>query len=218
MDKISTILFDLDGTLIDPFIGITASVQHALRAFGIEREMEQLKAFIGPPLQDSFEGIFGFNEQETRRAIALYRERFSTVGVLENTLYPGVQEMLTALNEAGYTLGVASSKPEVYVKQICDAHGITQFFTTITGSELNGFRRDKKDVVAEALRRLAPAASADNTIMVGDRLHDVHGAAANGLLCIGISLGYAEEGELARAGALAIASDIPHLQKMLLAL
>lgn len=210
------ILFDLDGTLTDPFEGITKSVQYALADFGIASEQKDLAKFIGPPLEDSFRDFYGFTREQCARAIAKYRERFSTRGLFENALYPGVPHMLAALQKAGKSLAVASSKPEVFVRRITDHFALTPYFDAIVGSELSGGRGTKALVVEEALARLC--AVAENTLMVGDRRHDIEGAHAMGLAAAGVEFGYAEAGELAAAGAEYIAPTVEALEALLLSL
>lgn len=200
-----TILFDLDGTLTDPAVGITRAVAYALRHYGIEVEdLRTLYPFIGPPLSDSFEKYYGFTHEGAMEAIEVYREYFRDTGIFENTVYPGVPEMLERLQ--GQELAVASSKPEVFVRRILEHFGLSGFFREAVGSELDGRRVKKDEVVAEALRRMH--ADPESTVMVGDREHDVLGAARRGLPCVGVTYGYGSREELTRAGAAALA-DTP---------
>lgn len=147
------ILFDLDGTLSDPKEGITGSVQYALKALGIdEPDADKLEPFIGPPLKDSFQEFYGLNEEQADFAVKKYRERFKDQGIFENTLYPGMKELLKRLNEAGCVLAVASSKPEVFVNRILNFFGIGDCFKVVVGSELDGTRSRKEEMlVSEAL-------------------------------------------------------------------
>ena len=145
-------LFDLDGTLTDPREGITKSVQYALQAFGIEEpDLKKLEPFIGPPLKDSFMEFYGFTGEEAERAIAVYRERFAPVGIFENQVYPGIPQMLERLYRRGTRLAVASSKPIGFVKQILAHFDIEKYFDVVVGSELDGTRGTKEEVVEEAL-------------------------------------------------------------------
>ncbi len=201
------ILFDLDGTLTDPKEGITRCVQYALEKLGIHAEQSSLLPFIGPPLPDSFHEFFGLDEAQTQRAVQYYRERFGTVGLYENEPYPAIPPVLTELKRRGCTLAVATSKPTVYSVQICDRFGLRGYFDTIVGSELDGTRTDKAEVIAEVLRQLG--ARPDESCMVGDRRFDIEGAHKCGLRAIGVRYGYAIGDELERAGADAIA-DTPH--------
>ncbi len=147
------ILFDLDGTLTDPKIGITSSVQYALRALGIEEpSLDKLEPFIGPPLADSFREFYGLDEEQTAAAVEKYRERFKDQGIYENEIYPGIAEMLAALKAGGKTLAIASSKPTPFVERILDYFEIRTYFDHIAGSNLDGTHSRKEEVVEEALR------------------------------------------------------------------
>lgn len=223
------ILFDLDGTLSDPKAGITGCVQYALKALGIEEpDADKLEPFIGPPLKDSFREFYGLDEEQADFAVQKYRERFKEQGIFENTLYPGMKELLKRLKEAGCVLAVASSKPEVFVNRILQFFDIGDYFKVVVGSELDGTRSRKEEVVAEALKRLfTDEKIADENIpyksipyesiaMVGDRKFDVSGALEFGLHPIGAAYGYAGEGELEAAGAEYIAQSVEDLGIFLL--
>jgi phosphoglycolate phosphatase len=211
------ILFDLDGTLTDPKEGITKSVQYALADFGImEPDLEALVCFIGPPLKESFQEYYGMDEPEAEHAVCKYRERFSEVGLYENRVFEGVKELLTELRAAGKTLAVATSKPTVFAKKILKKYELTAYFEEIVGSELDGRRSQKAEVIEEALHRLDMQDRRDQVTMVGDRRQDVQGAKACGVKSIGVRFGYAEPGELESAGADAIAADICELRHLLL--
>ena len=137
-------LFDLDGTLTDPREGITKSVQHALRYFGIEEpDLKKLEPFIGPPLKDSVMEYYGLSEEQAKKAIEVYRERFAPIGVLENQIFPGIPQLLKKLQKSGTHLAVASSKPAVFVHQILRHFDIEKYFEVIVGSELDGTRGSK---------------------------------------------------------------------------
>lgn len=194
------LLFDLDGTLTDSGKGIMNSVSYALEKFNIrETDPKRLRRFVGPPLKESFLNFYGFSEEEGERAVAAYREYFTEKGIKENKLYPGIREGLTALKGKGFWLGIASSKPEVFVEQIARDFQITEHFDVMAGSLLDGGRTDKAQVIEEALRRLG--ASPEQTVMVGDREHDVKGAACLGIPCAGAVYGYGSREELIQAGA-----------------
>lgn len=206
------ILFDLDGTLTDSGEGITKSVQYALEKLGItEENPDNLRCFVGPPLQESFMSYSGLDEGQTKQAVAFYRERFSKVGMFENSLYPMIPELLELLKINDKILGVASSKPEVYVKQILEYFGIAQYFDTIVGSELDGTRSKKAEVIEEALARLHMQNARDKVLMVGDKEQDVAGAKSCGLQCIGVAYGYGSREELEKAGAVYIAETVEDL-------
>ncbi len=194
------LLFDLDGTLTDSGKGIMNSVSYALEKFNIrETDPKRLRRFVGPPLKESFLNFYGFSEEEGERAVAAYREYFTEKGIKENKLYPGIREGLTALKGKGFRLGIASSKPEVFVEQIARDFQITEYFDVMAGSLLDGGRTDKAQVIEEALRRLG--ASPEQTVMVGDREHDAKGAACLGIPCAGAVYGYGSREELIQAGA-----------------
>ena len=215
-------LFDLDGTLTDPREGITKSVQYALQAFGIEEpDLKKLEPFIGPPLKDSFIEFYGFTGEEAERAIAVYRERFAPVGIFENQVYPGIPQMLERLYRRGTRLAVASSKPIGFVKQILAHFDIEKYFDVVVGSELDGTRGTKEEVVEEALGRLGiltmPVTERHvRCAMIGDRKFDIQGARACGLTSVGVRFGFAEEGELEEAGAEYIAETVAGLAEFLL--
>ena len=213
------ILFDLDGTLTDPKEGITKCVRHALKSFGIvEEDLDKLEPFIGPPLKDSFREFYRLTDEEADRAVEIYRERFSTVGLYENKVYNGIPELLAKLRAEGRHLAVASSKPTVFVEKILNYFSIREYFEVVVGSELDGRRVRKEEVVQEALDRLYHGGAPDreHTIMVGDRCFDIEGAEALGLCSVGVQYGYARGNELQDAGATYIAANVKQLGKILL--
>ncbi len=215
------LLFDLDGTLTDPKEGICRSVQYALRAFGIEEpDIDRLEPFIGPPLADSFMEFYGMTRERALEAVEKYRERFSTVGLYENTVYDGIPQMLGHLREAGYELAVASSKPTVFVERILTHFGLSGYFSVVVGSELSGARVNKDEVIEETLRRLFAGERRDcaEVLMIGDRKFDVEGARAHGMSCVGVTYGYAPQGELEQSGALYLADSPAGLERLLLRL
>ena len=215
---ISYLLFDLDGTLTNPQEGITKCVQHALRAFQIdEPDLEKLIPFIGPPLIQSFMEFYQFTEEQAREAVAVYRERFGTVGLFENFPYPGIAEMLKQLQAQGKILAVASSKPTIYVRRILEKFKLAPYFQVIEGSNLDGTRVDKKEVIAEVLNQLGNP-SADQLLMIGDRKFDVIGAKEMGFGCAGVRFGFASPGELEDSGAVFIADTVEELHQYLISL
>lgn len=211
----STILFDLDGTLTDPGIGITNSVAYALKKFGIPvPERELLYPFIGPPLADSFRTYFGLSAQEAEQAIAWYREYFQDHGLFENAVYPGIPALLKSLKQDGRHLIVATSKPEVFARRILEHFDLIAFFDLVAGSLLDNTRTRKDEVIAWALAHTLPQAR-QAAVMVGDRLHDIEGARKNGLDSIGVLFGYGSREELTAAGASAIAETVDDLGRLL---
>ncbi len=210
------ILFDLDGTLTDPFEGITRSVQYALNAFGVKDEpLEALKRFIGPPLKASFMEFYGFDSDTAVAAVEKYRERFADIGIYENRLFDGIPQMLEKLKKTGHVLAIASSKPTVYVERILQHFHIRQYFDHVMGSELDGRGTDKKEVVQAVLSDLHIEKNSREAIMVGDRFHDVQGARACGLDCVGVTFGYGGKDELVQAGAAAVVDTVDALYHFL---
>lgn len=211
------ILFDLDGTLTNPFEGITKCVQYSLESFGIrEPDLNKLTPFIGPPLVDSFMNFYGFGEEQAKEAVEKYRERFRTVGLYENEPYDGILQMLESLQKQGYILAVASSKPEIFVNQILEHFHMKQYFSVIVGSELDGRRNAKEEVVEEVFCRLQhKPEDYDAAIMVGDREYDVKGAKRWGMISVGVSYGFAFPGELEAAGADYVVETVEELMETL---
>ena len=190
------ILFDLDGTLTDSGEGIMKSVQYALEKLGKpEDDLEKLRVFVGPPLMEEFMEYAGVDEEAARQGVTYYRERYAPIGVFENKVYPGIKDMLVQLKKKGYLLGVASSKPEYFVKQVLEHF------------ELDGGRSKKSQVVEEVLRRFHLENHRDQVILVGDREYDVLGAREAGLDCLAVSYGYGSVEELTKAGPLKIAGS-----------
>lgn len=214
----STYLFDLDGTLTDPKEGITKCVQYALSYFGIqEPDLDRLLCFIGPPLHESFMVYYGFSEEKARAAVDKYRERFKTIGMYENGVYEGIPNMLELLSKSGKTLAVATSKPTVFAEPILEKYGIRQYFKKVVGSELDGTRSDKAEVIEEVLKQLSiPIEKRSKVIMIGDRRHDILGAKKCGIASIGVQFGYAEDNELSDAGADYIVDTVEELKNLLI--
>jgi phosphoglycolate phosphatase len=197
---IQAILFDLDGTLSDPRIGITGSIQFALSALNYPvPEQDDLLWCIGPPLHHSFAQLLQTADSAlVDRAIGLYRDRFSTIGLFENTLYPEIPRVLQALRGLGYRCFVATSKPQVFARRIIEHFELTPLLDGIYGSELNGTRSDKGELIQYVLEREKLASQA--CVMVGDRSHDAIGAKRNGLTSIGVTYGYGTTAELIANG------------------
>ena len=214
--KHKIILFDLDGTLTDPGDGITNSVAYALRKLGqTPPPRPELEAFIGPPLIESFMSISGLDRESGELAVKYYREYFSQRGLFENRLYPHVPEMLQKLREAGAVLSLATSKPTIYAAKILEHFDIAKYFDALAGSELDGSRVKKADVIRYALE-LLDVHETDSVIMVGDRKHDTVGAADCGVYSLGVTYGYGSRDELEKAGADSIVDSVEALGKFLL--
>lgn len=215
---IKYVLFDLDGTLTDPQEGIIKCVQHALLHYGIkERNVPKLRRFIGPPLRDSFQNEYAFTAKTAEEAIAKYRERFSTIGLFENRPYDGVVDMLKTLKEKGLKLAIASSKPEVFVVQISEKFGFTEYLDFQVGSQLDGTLEKKDEVVAKALELLG-VTNKDEVVMVGDRSFDIYGAHKNGIKCVAVEYGFAVDNELTLVGADYYVENIKELTERLITL
>lgn len=222
--KYRYLLFDLDGTLTDPKEGITTSVQYALKAFGIEEtDLDKLTPFIGPPLRDSFMNFYGFSEGQAEEAVAKYREWFVPKGIFQNAVYEGIAQILKELKRNGKVLAVASSKPQVFVEKILEHFEIREYFSVVVGSWLDGARSSKEEVVEEALRQLKEAGKheqseveAHHTVMIGDRKYDIEGGKEHGLVTVGVSFGYAQEGELEEAGADYVVNTVEELGRLLM--
>ncbi len=209
----SCFLFDLDGTVTDPGIGITNSVMYALHKFGIEEtDREKLYRFIGPPLAESFEEFYGFSKLSAVLAVDYYRKYYTEKGIFENRMYDGMEQLLSALHEQGKMVVLATSKPEVYARQILKHFQIDHYFHFVSGSCLDGGRTDKAEVIAHALEQCSP----DSAVMIGDRKHDVIGARKCGLDCIGVVYGYGSRKELIDAGAKWVVEHVPALKALLL--
>lgn len=212
------LLFDLDGTLTDPKLGITTCVQYALHSFGIEEpDLDKLEPFIGPPLKDSFMQFYNMEEKQAEAAVDKYRERFQDIGLFENEIYAGIKEMLRTLKKKGMHLAVASSKPTVFVERILEHFKIRKYFEVVVGSELDGRRVNKDEVVQEALSQLFAGGivERDKVYMIGDRKFDVEGSKAQGVESIGVSYGYGSIEELKEAKADYIVRTVGELENLL---
>ena len=208
MTDMKNILFDLDGTLTDPALGITNSVMHALKRFNIPLPpRDELYKFIGPPLAESFERYYGFSD--VQKSVEVYREYFSINGLFENEIYDGIDNLLKTLQEKGHKIFLATSKPEIYAKQILEHFKIDKYFTDAVGSLLNGNRVEKGEVIAYLLKKH----NITDAIMIGDRCFDIAGAKENGIKSIGVLYGYGTEDELKDADF--IVSSVTDLKNLL---
>ncbi len=208
------VFFDLDGTLTDPALGITNSIIYALQHFGIEvKDRRELYCFIGPPLKEQFEIVYGFTCEQAEEALRQYRVYFSDKGLYENTVYDGVPAMLEALTAAGVKVVLATSKPAVFAERILEHFDLKKYFTFLSGSELGGARVEKADVIRFALDALH-ITDPSQVIMVGDRSFDVDGAKECGIETIGVLYGYGNAQELEPAKA--VVETVAQLQEMLL--
>lgn len=206
------ILFDLDGTLTESGEGITKSVQYALEKLGKpEPDLSKLRVFVGPPLIEQFMKYAELDEEAARQAVVFYRERYADIGIYENRPYDGIQDLLEELRKKGYILAVASSKPEHFVLKVLDYFGLTGYFHEIVGSEMNGSRTSKAEVIEETLRRLGLQEHKDQVLMIGDKEHDVIGARKAGVACVAVTYGYGTLEELENAKPLQIVDSVEEL-------
>ncbi len=215
MKNYSVVLFDLDGTLSDPKIGITKSVQHALQKAGVMvNDLDELEPFIGPPLQVSFQEIYGFNDTQITRAIRYYRERFTERGMFENKLYEDIPALLAQLKQQGYILTIATSKPTVFAEQIIKYFQLESYFDLVVGSHLDGSRSAKGEIIAEVLQQL-DSYPKDQFIMIGDRKYDLIGARENQIDAIGVTYGFGSLEELKNEEPTYIVDHVNDLLKYL---
>ena len=211
--RCSTVLFDFDGTVFDTVEGITKSVQYAVRKHGMDAELDALRCFAGPPLVDKFMEVFAVDEAEAKQMVADFRERYVPVGVYESRPFPGIHELLTRLHEAGFLIGIATSKPQPMAELLLDRAGLRDSFDLIVGSGSGILNDEKWQIVTRAMEGLGSVP--DETVLIGDTMYDVEGAHKCGIPCIGVRWGYAAEGELEAAGAAAITENIEELYNLL---
>jgi phosphoglycolate phosphatase len=202
----SAVLFDLDGTIVDSAPGITSSLAYTFEAMGLAvPSPAKLLEWVGPPIMDSFRDLAGFDPLTSARALAIYREHYVMTGVFDAELYPGVPDVLRAIHDAGIPLSLATSKPESTATLILKHYDLAQYFDELTGASEDEVRSAKADVVAEALRRLRLRGDdLSRPVMIGDRSHDVHGAAAHDVPTIYVTWGYGAPEET--AGTVAVVS------------
>jgi phosphoglycolate phosphatase len=195
-------LFDLDGTLTDPQVGITKSYQFALSAFGIHEELNNLTKFIGPPLRDVFKDYYGFSATDTEKLVAKFREYFSETGLLENEVYPEIREMLARLKNSGIVMAVATSKVAVYARRIIKHFQLDSYFSFVSGDDMDGSqtKEGKRQIIQIALDTLDPEHEM-TPVIIGDRQHDIIGGSSTGIESIGVTWGYGSRTELEEAGA-----------------
>lgn len=216
MKQYKYLLFDLDGTITDSETGITRCVAYALNYFGIQvNDLRELSPFIGPPLLDSFKDFYNFTDEQATVAVAKYRERYADKGILENELYPGIKELLADAQKNGKTVILATSKPEIFAKRILDHFGLSDYFSFVAGSGLDGSLHTKTDVINYILQS-NQITNLESVVMIGDRKHDIIGAKNVGIDSIGVLYGFGDYKELSDAGADHIAENIPALRKLLL--
>lgn len=211
------ILFDLDGTLADPSEGITKSIAYALRHFDIQiTDLKSLESWIGPPIKDSLREIYNFDEAQAELAVQKYRERFATKGIYENRLFEEVPTLLSDLNKRGYSIHLATSKPELYAEQILNHFNISSYFDFIAGAAMDDSRPTKAHVIERVLRE-RNLTNLSDLLMVGDRKYDVIGGQSVGIDTAGVLHGFGSKDELTSAGATYVFPDLNTLKEFLLA-
>lgn len=210
------ILFDLDGTLTDSAIGIINAIMYAIKKCGIDvKDRNSLYKFVGPPLVDSFQKYYGFSKEEAETALKYYREYYREKGIFENLVYDGLECLLKTLKDNNKTLIVATSKPRVFAEQVLEHFNIAKYFTYIAGSEFDGTRNNKGEVIKYALKN-CNITDLSTVVMIGDREHDIIGAKQAGVKSIGVLYGYGDRNELEKAGADFIADTVKDIEKVLL--
>ncbi len=215
MKNYKYILFDLDGTLTDPKVGITKAVAYALKDFDIDVEnLDDLCKFIGPPLKDSFMEYYGFSKEDSDTAIKKYREYFSVKGLYENIVYDGIKEVLQTLKDNKKTLILATSKPKIFALKILEHFDLLKYFDFVSGAELDGTRDKKGDIIAYALAE-NHIADLSSVLMIGDRKHDIIGAKENSIDSMGVLYGYGNKEEFQKAGADYIVSTVKEISCVL---
>ena len=204
------ILFDLDGTITDSQEGIKNSVEYALKHFNLEvKDRAELNKHIGPPLRQSFMEFAGLSETDSHMAMTKYREYYGPKGIFENKVYNGISELLEKLKTEGKKIILATSKPWIYAEIILEHFDLKKYFDFVAGSELNGVRTKKADVIAYAVEKYKIPVS--DAVMVGDREHDISGAKENNVKTIGVLYGFGSRQELESAGADYIAENVENI-------
>ena len=212
--KIKNILFDLDGTIIEPEEGIVNSILYALNKLEIEvSNVNNLKKIIGPPLIDSLKEYFGLENEIANKAIEYYREYFAVKGINENALYEHIDVLLKDLDQKNINLFIATSKPTIFARRIIEAYQLEKYFQQITGSNLDNTRRNKGEIIEYVLTENQLAKN--ETLMIGDRCFDIIGANKNGIQSIGVTYGHGNEEELKAAKADYIVDTVEQLGELL---
>ena len=212
MKKYKYILWDLDGTIINSYEGVSKSVQYALEYYGIHLEGKDiLRRFIGPPLRDSFPKYAHLPEEHVEAAVARYRERYNPIGVYECELFPDVRETLQAMRDAGFVQALSSSKPEERCREILEKFCLTGYLDEVVGASMDGRIDSKIQVLQETFRRLGSGFRREDAVLIGDTKYDADGAAQAGIDCIGVSYGFGTRKELVEHGAIAVYDSLPAL-------
>ncbi len=216
MKKYQYIFWDLDGTIINSYEGVSNCVRYALGHFGVAVEENQMRRFIGPPLRRSFPEYCGLSPEQTEEAVRLYRERYVPVGVYECELFPGVGETVEAFRNAGLVQLITSSKPEMQCRRVLGKFHLAEQFDGIVGASNDGKIDTKIQVLNEAFRRMEqqnPDFSREQVVLIGDTHFDADGAREAGIDCIGVSYGFGTKEELLEHGAVEVYPDLQALRK-----
>lgn len=218
--RIHTVLFDLDGTLTDPKVGITRGVQHALAGFGVDVEdLDSLLRYIGPPMREAFTTFHGIADGDLEAIVARYREYYLPIGLFENEVLPGIPQMLAQVGALpGVQMALATAKPDAQAELVLEHFGLAEQFCFVGGATMDGTRVTKAAVIAHTLAALDVGPASDEragVVIVGDREHDIHGAHAERIGGIGVRWGYAAPGELEAAGAHVIVDEVAELLAVL---
>ncbi len=214
---VEVVLFDLDGTLTDSGPGILKCIEYALEAQGIEfPDRATMRTYLGPPLAVTFREQFGMSDSQITQAIEKYRERYHDVGLFENSVYPGIPELLATLQESNIRLATATSKPEYSATRILQHFELDRYFEFIGAAALDGSRDSKSLVIKHTLEATGTHPDTHRMLMIGDRHHDIHGAKEHGINSIGVLWGYGDQDELEQAGAIDIVSDPQQLAQLIL--
>ena len=214
--KYKYLLFDLDGTLIDTTEGVLKSAQNALKFFGIYVDTKKLINFFGPPLKYSFSKLYGLSDDDTYKAIEIYNERYNQFGYSESRIFPEIKLLLPKLKEAGYILGVATSKPQDQAEEMLNFHSLSCYFDFISGSSADGSISTKDEVIEEALKHFGITDSRNEVLMIGDMKYDIIGAKRTGIDSFGIYTGTACKDDLENEGADYVAYNFEELKIKLL--
>ena len=199
------ILFDLDGTLTDSGPGIMNCVKYAFEKMNVtDYDPEILRTFIGPPLDYRFREVLGITEEEAKKAVATFRERYFVTGIWENSVYEGIPEILTLLKVSGKKLAVATSKPQVLADRVLERFELAEFFDVICGSKADGKKAEKTEILKEVLEKTGFSDRKEEVVLIGDTKYDVLGANAIGIKCVGVTYGYGTCEELKESGAIKI--------------
>lgn len=213
--KYKNVFFDLDGTLVDSFEGVTNGIYYSLEFYPNipVPDREELRVFIGPPLYDSYVKHFGMDDKTATEAVAYCREYYAEKGVKENTVFEGMLDLLCRLKAEGARVVMATSKPEIFALKIAEYTGMKQYFDVIRGAAIDGSLIKKEDIIADVIEK--NGMDKKDIVMIGDTLFDVEGAKKNGIDCIAVAYGFGKAEELEKSSAVAVADSVKELEELL---